>query len=74
MMKKHPLFAVEMLKPVNFLQGALEIPLYHHEKWDGSGYPYGLEGEKIPLCWQIQWRLLLERFFWTKVWTRFINL
>ncbi len=49
LIKQHPLFAVEMLKPVNFLQNALDIPLYHHERWDGSGYPYGLKGEKIPL-------------------------
>jgi putative nucleotidyltransferase with HDIG domain len=49
LMKQHPLYAVEMLKPVSFLQNALDIPLYHHEKWDGTGYPYGLEGEKIPL-------------------------
>lgn len=49
-MKQHPLYAVEMLKPVRFLQGALDIPLYHHEQWDGSGYPYGLKGEKIPLA------------------------
>lgn len=49
LMKQHPLYAVEMLKPVNFLQDALDIPLYHHERWNGSGYPYGLKGEKIPL-------------------------
>ncbi len=49
LMKKHPLFAVEMLKPVRFLQDALDIPLYHHERWDGSGYPYGLQGDRIPL-------------------------
>ncbi len=48
-MKKHPLYAVDMLKPIKFLQDALDIPLYHHEQWDGSGYPYGLKGEKIPL-------------------------
>lgn len=48
-MRKHPQYAIEMLKPVKFLQDALDIPLYHHEQWDGSGYPYGLSGEKIPL-------------------------
>jgi len=53
LMKKHPLYAVEMLQPVNFLQGALEIPLYHHERWDGSGYPYGLKGDAIPLSARI---------------------
>ena len=36
-------------KPVEFLSLAKEIAHYHHEKWDGSGYPEGLSGERIPL-------------------------
>lgn len=36
-------------RPVEFLRVAKEIALYHQEKWDGSGYPYGLSGEAIPL-------------------------
>ncbi len=47
-MKKHPTFAYEMLSPIHYLRPALDIPRYHHEKWDGSGYPYGLKGEQIP--------------------------
>jgi HD-GYP domain-containing protein (c-di-GMP phosphodiesterase class II) len=49
LMRKHPQFAYEMLKPINYLHHALNIPYYHHEKWDGSGYPHGLKGELIPL-------------------------
>jgi putative nucleotidyltransferase with HDIG domain len=49
LMRKHPQFAYEMLKPINYLRDALNIPYYHHERWDGSGYPHGLKGEIIPL-------------------------
>jgi len=48
-MQKHPVFACEMLKEIEFLQPALTIPYCHHEHWDGSGYPRGLKGEAIPL-------------------------
>jgi len=48
LMQKHPIYAYEMLAPVDFLRPALDIPRYHHEKWDGSGYPYGLRGTEIP--------------------------
>lgn len=49
-MKKHPQLAYNMLYPVEYLRPALEIPLCHHEKWDGSGYPRGLKGEEIPFA------------------------
>ena len=48
-MRRHPLIAHEMLTPIEFLKPALDIPHYHHEKWDGTGYPHGLKGEEIPL-------------------------
>ena len=52
-MKKHPTFAYEMLSPILYLRKALDIPYYHHEKWDGSGYPNGLNGTHIPLAARI---------------------
>jgi putative two-component system response regulator len=50
LMRKHPQFAFDMLYPIEYLRPALEIPLSHHEKWDGTGYPRGLKGEEIPLA------------------------
>jgi len=47
-MRKHPVHAVNLLSPIKFLRPALDIPQYHHEKWDGSGYPLGLKGKAIP--------------------------
>ena len=49
-MKQHPLYAYQLLSQVEHLKNAMDIPLYHHEKWDGSGYPYGLKGEHIPFA------------------------
>jgi HD-GYP domain-containing protein (c-di-GMP phosphodiesterase class II) len=48
-MQQHPLLAALMVSKVGFLEGAMPILLYHHERFDGSGYPFGLEGERIPL-------------------------
>ncbi|THF68377.1 PAS domain S-box protein [Deinococcus sp. Arct2-2] len=49
-MRKHPGYAVALLRPIKFLRPALDIPEYHHEKWDGSGYPLGLRGTDIPVA------------------------
>lgn len=48
-MRQHPMYAFEMLSPIAYLNPALDIPFYHHERWNGSGYPHGLKGEQIPL-------------------------
>ncbi len=48
-MRKHPEIGYQMLKNIDFLQKALPIVRYHHERWDGTGYPHGLAGEAIPL-------------------------
>jgi len=47
-MREHPRFAYNLLKPIQYLRPALDIPYCHHEKWDGSGYPRGLKGDEIP--------------------------
>jgi len=52
-MRMHPTYAYQMLKPISYLRQALDIPYGHHEKWDGSGYPRGLKGENIPLAARI---------------------
>lgn len=48
-MRKHTVYAFEMLSPIDYLRPALDIPYCHHEKWDGSGYPRELKGKQIPL-------------------------
>jgi HD-GYP domain-containing protein (c-di-GMP phosphodiesterase class II) len=47
-MRKHPLLAGMMIAKVGFLEGATPILLYHHERWDGTGYPFGLARTNIP--------------------------
>jgi HD-GYP domain-containing protein (c-di-GMP phosphodiesterase class II) len=49
-MRKHPEYAFEILSSISYLRPALDIPNYHHENWDGTGYPRGLKGENIPLA------------------------
>ena len=54
-MKKHTIYGYNVLKnsKSEILNMAADIALYHHEKWDGSGYPYGKKGEEIPLSARI---------------------
>lgn len=52
-MKIHPTVGAEILKRVNFPYPVEDIVRYHHEKWDGTGYPKGLKGENIPLVARI---------------------
>ena len=47
--KEHPLIGVNILKPIKELEGAMHGVQYHHERFDGKGYPQGLKGEQIPL-------------------------
>jgi len=48
-MRQHPQFARNLLAPIEYLRPAMDIPCFHHERWDGSGYPSDLKGEEIPL-------------------------
>jgi HD-GYP domain-containing protein (c-di-GMP phosphodiesterase class II) len=74
-MRKHPQLAYDMLKSINFLKGALDIPYAHHEWWDGSGYPRGLQGEQIPLSARIfafvdVWDAVTSNRLYRKAWSR----
>ncbi len=48
-MRQHTLIGYHMLKGIKFLKPSLDVVRYHHERWDGRGYPEGLAGERIPL-------------------------
>ncbi|MEW6045518.1 MAG: HD-GYP domain-containing protein [Bacillota bacterium] len=49
LMRRHPEIGYHILQGIPMLQEAAQIPLCHHERWDGSGYPRGLRGAEIPL-------------------------
>jgi response regulator RpfG family c-di-GMP phosphodiesterase len=74
-MRQHPIYAYNLLSPITFLRGALDIPYCHHEHWDGSGYPRGLKGEQIPLAARIfsvidNWDALLSDRPYRTAWSR----
>lgn len=52
-MRMHPQFAYDLLSPIAYLKEALDIPYCHHEKWNGTGYPRGLSGARIPFAARI---------------------
>ena len=52
-MREHPLHGQQILRGIEFLQGAARVVAQHHEQWDGSGYPCGLRGEEIDVCARI---------------------
>jgi putative nucleotidyltransferase with HDIG domain len=74
-MHRHPVYAYEMLSSIPFLRPALDIPYCHHEKWDGTGYPRGLKGDKIPLAARIfavvdVWDALTSDRFYRTAWPK----
>ena len=53
LMRRHPVIGFEIVRNIEFLAEAAQIVRHHHERWDGSGYPDGLAGERIPLAARI---------------------
>ncbi len=49
LIRMHPIAGVQMIKEVRILEPAFDVIRYHHERWDGTGYPDGLAGDKIPV-------------------------
>jgi len=47
--KKHPQIGIDIIRPIQALHPIIPFMLHHHERWDGTGYPYGLKRERIPL-------------------------
>lgn len=47
--KRHPIIGADILKPIECFMPIANLVLYHHERWDGKGYPLGLKGEEIPI-------------------------
>jgi putative two-component system response regulator len=52
-MREHPVHGQQILRGIEFLQGAARVVAQHHEQWDGSGYPLGLRGDDIDICARI---------------------
>jgi HD-GYP domain-containing protein (c-di-GMP phosphodiesterase class II) len=49
LIRQHPAEGARILAAVPFLNGAVDVVLHHHERWDGGGYPDGLAGTDIPI-------------------------
>ena len=75
LMQTHPKVAHDMLSKIPFLRPSLAIPAFHHEWWNGQGYPFGLKGEEIPLSARIfavvdVWDALLSDRPYRKAWPK----
>jgi HD-GYP domain-containing protein (c-di-GMP phosphodiesterase class II) len=74
-MSQHAWIGYKLLAPISFLEKSLDIVLYHHEHWDGTGYPKGLQGEEIPLTARIfavvdVWDAIQSERPYKAAWTR----
>jgi diguanylate cyclase (GGDEF)-like protein len=45
--KRHPQIGADILRPIHFFHNLIPLILYHHERWDGKGYPYNLKGDEV---------------------------
>ena len=52
-MQLHPIIGAQVVKKLDCLFGCVDAVLFHHERMDGYGYPYGLKGKEIPLVARI---------------------
>ncbi len=74
-MEQHPLIAHELLKGISFLRKASDIVYYHHERWDGTGFPLGKKGEEIPFSARLisvvdVWDALTSNRPYSKPWSQ----
>ena len=74
-MRRHPKIAYDMLSNIGFLETALVVPAFHHEWWNGKGYPSSLRGDQIPLAARIfsvvdVYDALLSDRPYRKAWTK----
>lgn len=73
-MQQHPVIARNLMQDIEFLRPSMDIPYSHHERWDGSGYPQGLQGEAIPLAARLfmvidVYDALLEKRVYKEAWS-----
>ncbi|MCJ7435954.1 MAG: HD domain-containing protein, partial [Anaerolineales bacterium] len=73
--RQHPQYAYDMLHSIEFLRPVLDIPYYHHEKWDGTGYPQGLRDLQIPYAARLfavidVWDALTSDRIYRKAWPK----
>ena len=71
--KMHPQIAHDIISNISFLYPSIDIPYYHHEKWDGSGYPTGIKGESIPIAARLfavidVWDALIHQRIYKSAW------